>query len=158
MLQGMYNELQAYDPPPIGPLPPPTKPSLLTRISRSRFFATMEDELHQANTAMIPLPTPPAAMPKGLYLYGSVGCGKSFLMDLFYANLPSKFDSAKRRVHFHAFMMDVHKRGHKIKAQSSQAQDWIVLAARDLAKEVKVLCFDEFQVTGERARTVFFHL
>lgn len=150
LLQRMYDELQAYDAPPVGPLPPPTKPSLLSRISRSRWFAMMDDELHQANTAMIPLPHPPTNKPKGLYLFGSVGCGKSFLMDLFYANLPPKYDSAKRRVHFHAFMMDVHKRGHRIKAKKGQAQDWIVLVARELAREVRVLCFDEFQVTGAR--------
>ncbi|ORY92671.1 AFG1-like ATPase-domain-containing protein [Leucosporidium creatinivorum] len=147
LLQDMYDKLDAYTPPPIGPLPPPRKPSLLTRISRSRFFATMEDELHQANRAEIPLPAAPRDLPKGLYLYGSVGCGKSFLMDLFYANLPAKYEQSKRRVHFHAFMMDVHRRGHKIKMEKGEAQDWIVLVARDLAKESRVLCFDEFQVT-----------
>ncbi|KAK4051211.1 ATPase [Microbotryomycetes sp. JL201] len=147
LLQTMYDQLDRYDPPPIGPLPPPRKPSLMQRISTSRFFRTMDEELHQKNTATIPLPEPPKDLPKGLYLYGSVGCGKSFLMDLFYANLPPKYDNWKRRVHFHAFMMDVHRRGHKIKSQSGEAQDWIVLAARDLANEARVLCFDEFQVT-----------
>lgn len=149
LLQDMYDKLEAYTPPPIGPLPPPRKPSLLTRISRSRWFSTMEDELHQANTATIPLPPAPRNLPKGLYLYGSVGCGKSFLMDLFYANLPKKYEHSKLRVHFHAFMMDVHRRGHRIKMESGEAQDWIVLVARDLAQESRVLCFDEFQVTGE---------
>lgn len=152
LLQDMYDKLDAYTPPEIGPLPPPRKPSLLTRISRSRFFATMEDELHQANRAEIPLPPAPRDLPKGLYLYGSVGCGKSFLMDLFYANMPSKYEHSKRRVHFHAFMMDVHRRGHRIKMEKGEAQDWIVLVARDLAKESRVLCFDEFQVTGELRR------
>lgn len=48
--------------------------------------------------------TPPS---KGLYLYGSVGCGKTMLMDLFYENcLVDK--ASKRRVHFHSFMLDVH--------------------------------------------------
>ncbi|KAM0787546.1 hypothetical protein ACM66B_003617 [Microbotryomycetes sp. NB124-2] len=147
LLQSMYDQLDKYDPPPIGPLPPPRKPSLMQRISTSRFFRTMDEELHQKNMATIPLPDPPRDLPKGLYLYGSVGCGKSFLMDLFYANLPPKYDNWKRRVHFHAFMMDVHRRGHKIKSQSGEAQDWIVLAARDLAHEARILCFDEFQVT-----------
>ncbi|SCV74273.1 BQ2448_6705 [Microbotryum intermedium] len=147
LLQDMYNRLEAYSPPTIPPLPPPRKPSLLTRISRSRFFATMEDELHQANTATIPLPAAPPRLPKGLYLFGSVGCGKSFLMDLFYAHLPPKYAHSKRRVHFHAFMVDVHRRGHKIKQEKGEAQDWIHLAARDIAKETTVLCFDEFQVT-----------
>ncbi|SCZ98768.1 BZ3500_MvSof-1268-A1-R1_Chr3-1g05607 [Microbotryum saponariae] len=147
LLQDMYDRLEAYSPPTIPPLPPPRKPSLLTRISRSRFFATMEDELHQANTATIPLPPAPPRLPKGLYLFGSVGCGKSFLMDLFYAHLPPKFEHSKRRVHFHAFMVDVHRRGHQIKQEKGETQDWIHLAARDIAKETTVLCFDEFQVT-----------
>jgi len=45
--------------------------------------------------------------PKGLYLYGGVGCGKTMLMDLFYDACPI---SHKKRIHFHAFMLDVHKR------------------------------------------------
>ncbi|GJN87776.1 hypothetical protein Rhopal_000731-T1 [Rhodotorula paludigena] len=154
LLQNMYDQLAAYTPPPIGPLPPPVQPSLWDRLMRSRLFADMADELHQANTAVIPLPPPPTNLPKGLYLYGSVGCGKSFLMDLFYAHLPEKYHRAAsdggfgaRRVHFHQFMMDVHKKGHRIKMESGIAQDWVVMAAREIAGETRVLCFDEFQVT-----------
>ncbi|BGP37088.1 ATPase [Rhodotorula kratochvilovae] len=150
----MYDQLDAYTPPPIGPLPPPVQPSLWDRLMRSRFFADMADELHQANTAVIPLPPPPPALPNGLYLFGSVGCGKSFLMDLFYAHLPDKYRRSAneggfgaRRVHFHQFMMDVHKKGHRIKMEGGNEQDWIVMAAREIAGETRVLCFDEFQVT-----------
>ncbi|GAA5873281.1 hypothetical protein JCM16303_001080 [Sporobolomyces ruberrimus] len=155
LLQNMYDQLENYTPPPVGPLPPPRKPSAWDRLMRSRLFADMSDELHQANTATIPLPPPPAKLPKGLYLFGSVGCGKSFLMDLFFANLPEKYRLSgkeeggfgSRRVHFHQFMMDVHKKGHKIKMETGIAQDWVVLVAREIAKETRVLCFDEFQVT-----------
>ncbi|GAA5914260.1 hypothetical protein JCM6882_003669 [Rhodosporidiobolus microsporus] len=154
LLQTMHDQLSAYTPPPIGPLPPPVQPSMWERLMRSRFFADMADELHQANTAVIPLPPPPPGLPKGLYLFGSVGCGKSFLMDLFYANLPQKYKRSKaeggfgaRRVHFHQFMMDVHKKGHVIKSEHGIAQDWVVMAAREIADETRVLCFDEFQVT-----------
>ncbi|GAA5966037.1 hypothetical protein JCM3765_006546 [Sporobolomyces pararoseus] len=155
ILQNMYDQLDRYTPPPIGPLPPPVKPSAWDRLMRSRFFADMQDELHQANTATIPLPPPPAGLPKGLYLFGSVGCGKSFLMDLFFANLPEKYRKSgreaggygSRRVHFHQFMMDVHKQGHKLKMERGIAQDWVVMVAREIAKETRVLCFDEFQVT-----------
>lgn len=153
ILQTMHDELLRYSPPPIGPLPPPVKPSYWDRLMRSRLFADMADELHQANTATIPLPPPPANLPKGLYLFGSVGCGKSFLMDLFYAHLPEKYKQTmqeggfgSRRVHFHQFMMDVHKKGHRIKSEKGTAQDWIVMAAREIADETRVLCFDEFQV------------
>ncbi|BGO88748.1 hypothetical protein NBRC10512_005197 [Rhodotorula toruloides] len=155
ILQDMYDQLEAYTPPPIGPLPPPIQPSFWDRLMRSRLFADMADELHQANTAVIPLPPPPPGLPKGLYLFGSVGCGKSFLMDLFYANLPPKYRGTgdgkgkfgSRRVHFHQFMMDVHKKGHRIKMEHGVSQDWVVMAAREIAEETRVLCFDEFQVT-----------
>ncbi|WFD27542.1 peroxisome-assembly ATPase [Malassezia nana] len=58
---------------------------------------------------------PPGA-PQGLYLYGDVGTGKSMLMDLFYATLPSHI-TRKRRIHFHQFMIDVHKRSHYYKSK-----------------------------------------
>ena len=66
------------------------------------------------------------------------------LMDLFYNTLPENIGSRKRRVHFHAFMVDVHKRLHA--AKQAGAGDPIDPVARDLAKEAYVLCFDEFQV------------
>ena len=53
-------------------------------------------------------------LPKGLYFYGGVGRGKSFLMDVFYGCLPYK---RKRRVHFHAFMAEVHKRMRALRGE-----------------------------------------
>lgn len=68
------------------------------------------------------------------------------LMDIFYQALPSTI-TRKRRVHFHAFMIDVHKRLHAAKiAMGYRGGDPIVPVARDLAREASVLCFDEFQV------------
>ena len=68
------------------------------------------------------------------------------LMDLFYNTLPSSI-TRKRRVHFHAFMVDVHKRMHAAKiAMGPRGGDPIPNVARDLAEEASVLCFDEFQV------------
>jgi peroxisome-assembly ATPase len=66
------------------------------------------------------------------------------LMDLFYNTLPPRV-TRKRRVHFHAFMLDVHKRMHAAKAAG--AGDPLMPVARDLASEAHVLCLDEFQVT-----------
>jgi protein AFG1 len=89
----------------------------------------------------------PESTPKGLYLYGDVGTGKTMLMDLFYTTLPPSV-KRKRRVHFHAFMIDVHKRIHAVKlAMGPNGGDPILPVARELANEACVLCFDEFQVT-----------
>ena len=87
-----------------------------------------------------------AKTPKGLYLYGDVGTGKTMLMDLFYNTLPPHI-KRKRRVHFHSFMIDVHKRIHAAKkAMGYRGGDPIEPVARDLAADAYVLCFDEFQV------------
>lgn len=60
--------------------------------------------------------------------------------------LPSTPAKGKRRVHFHAFMEDVHKRTHQMSKTHKPGQDVIVPIARQLARETKILCFDEFQV------------
>ena len=77
---------------------------------------------------------------KGLYLWGDVGRGKTFLMDLFYESLP---DERKLRLHFHRFMARIHK---ELNTESGHA-DPLKLIAKRLAKECKVLCFDEFFVS-----------
>lgn len=86
--------------------------------------------------------------PKGLYVWGSVGRGKTMLMDLFFEALPVR---RKRRVHFHAFMADVHERIHdfrqKLKTGAVKGDDPIAPVAEGLAQEAWVLCFDEFTVT-----------
>lgn len=71
------------------------------------------------------------------------------LMDLFYKTLPAAVCArGRRRVHFHAFMIDVHKRIHAAKLQLGHAGgDPIAPVGRALAREAGVLCFDEFQVT-----------
>jgi cell division protein ZapE len=81
-----------------------------------------------------------ARAPKGLYIYGRVGRGKSMLMDAFFSTVPSE---KKRRVHFFAFMADVHARIH---ARRAEKGDPIAPVAHDLASETTVLCFDEFHV------------
>lgn len=85
--------------------------------------------------------------PKGVYLYGGVGRGKSMLMDLFYESLPP--DITKTRVHFHAFMISVHDYIHDRRDDGvHEAVDATLpmLAAR-IAEKSLVLCFDEFHVT-----------
>lgn len=74
------------------------------------------------------------------------------LMDLFYQTLPPNI-TRKRRVHFHAFMIDVHKRVHAAKKDMGyKGGDPIAPVARDLANEASVLCFDEFQVRSIQVR------
>lgn len=79
-------------------------------------------------------------VPKGLYFYGGVGRGKSFLMDAFFGCLPYR---RKRRVHFHAFMAEIHRRLKALKSESNPLKS----VAAEIAKETRVLCFDEFHVS-----------
>lgn len=88
----------------------------------------------------------PEDLPKGLYMYGDVGSGKTMLMDLFYETLPPNMTS-KLRIHFHNFMQDVHKRLHKVRMQYGNDFDAVPFVAADLAETAQVLCFDEFQCT-----------
>jgi cell division protein ZapE len=84
----------------------------------------------------------PDAPLAGLYLYGGVGRGKSMLMDLFFAGAPV---ARRRRVHFHAFMQEVHAGIHA--ARESGVEDPIRPVAAEIAEGATLLCFDELQVT-----------
>lgn len=77
----------------------------------------------------------------GLYLWGDVGRGKSWLMNLFYEELHIK---EKNRSHFHHFMLDIHEKLGALKKQKNPLQH----IARQLAKQYRVLCIDEFIVTN----------
>ncbi len=80
------------------------------------------------------------ALPKGVYLWGAVGRGKSFLMDSFFLAVPLV---RKRRVHFHHFMREIHRELNELKG----AEDPIALAAARTARRHRLICFDEFHVS-----------
>jgi cell division protein ZapE len=82
----------------------------------------------------------PPRPPRGVYFWGGVGRGKSFLMDCFYEAVPYE---RKRRVHFHAFMQQIHRELLARKGES----DPLVPIAQDIARQVRLLCFDEFHVS-----------
>jgi cell division protein ZapE len=79
-------------------------------------------------------------VPHGLYLWGGVGRGKSFLMDAFYACVPYR---RKRRVHFHHFMAEVHNHLRALKNEN----DPLKALAERIAHSTRLLCFDEFHVS-----------
>jgi cell division protein ZapE len=79
-------------------------------------------------------------LPKGVYLWGSVGRGKSFLMDAFYLCVPLV---RKRRVHFHHFMREIHRELGEL----SGTEDPIAAAAERTARRYRLICFDEFHVS-----------
>ena len=139
--------LRASDRPLLRPWGPNNDPAAFVRGLR----ATLSTLLR---------PTPP---PRGVYVHGTVGTGKSHLMDLFYESLllppPSSarppgsapapaaaLNRRRRRAHFHEFMLDVHGRIHEHK-KACPRSDPVPPVALSLAREARVLCFDEFQVT-----------
>ncbi len=79
-------------------------------------------------------------VPRGLYLWGGVGRGKSFLADAFFAAVPIR---RKTRVHFHAFMRDVHNELATLKRE----EDPLATVAARLARKWRLVCFDEFHVS-----------
>jgi cell division protein ZapE len=79
-------------------------------------------------------------LPKGVYLWGPVGRGKSFLMDAFYLCVPLV---RKRRVHFHHFMREIHREMNEVKG----TEDPIAEVAARTARRYRLVCFDEFHVS-----------
>nr|POF00967.1 protein afg1 [Quercus suber] len=138
-LQDLHDMLMAYTPPAVVH---PTIASLQPQRRRS-FIGSIFGGDDQDKQLKMELPD---SLPKGLYMFGDVGSGKTMLMDLFYDTLPENIHS-KTRIHFHNFMQDVHKELHKMKMQHGSDIDAIPFVAASIAEKATVLCFDEFQCT-----------
>ena len=145
LLQSLHGELLGHAP-AAAQAPPPTASS-----SSSLFAGMFSSPQQQQQKRQRPVSNSPSSV----YLWGGTGCGKTFMMDLFYTQLPESV--GKRRVHFNDFMLDVHKRLHVYKQRQGQAASRRTKAdadhaissiAQDLLRDGgHVLCFDEFQVT-----------
>ncbi len=79
------------------------------------------------------------ALPKGVYMHGGVGRGKSFIMDCFFNAVPLE---RKTRLHFHEFMREVHRQLHELKG----VQDPLEVLAKRMSRKHRLICFDEFHV------------
>jgi cell division protein ZapE len=122
-LQTLWAALRGYD------------PAALRRHSGGLFDRLLRRK--------VPVPLAPEGAPKGLYLVGDVGRGKSMLMDLFFASAEV---ARKQRIHFHRFMQTSHARVFAWRQANPDGSDPIPPLADTIAAEASLLCFDEFQV------------
>lgn len=127
-LDRLYRELETYEAP-------------TTTIQKEEPKSWWSSFASQANFGGIP---PPPVAPKGVYLHGGVGCGKTFCMKLFYNTLPRE---DKQQVHFHKFMLNVHQQMHEAKRIEGIDGDVLPRVVERTLKLGRILCLDEFQVT-----------
>ena len=90
-------------------------------------------------------------VPRGVYMWGGVGRGKSFLMDAFYATVPVR---RKARLHFHEFMRGVHRELDEVKGMSDPLDE----VAKRIAKRYRLICFDEFHVSDVADAMILYRL
>jgi protein AFG1 len=126
-------------------------------VERSKSQQQQQQQQHSENDDQ-QISAPPSIsvrIPRGIYLYGDVGTGKSLLMNMFYTTSPLK----KRRLHFHSLLQEIHarifelnkrllqKHGRSFHVDTSKDRNPIIQIAHQLSTEVTLLCIDEFQVT-----------
>jgi cell division protein ZapE len=90
-------------------------------------------------------------LPRGIYMWGGVGRGKSFLMDSFFAVVPVQ---RKTRLHFHEFMREVHRELEELKGTADPLDE----LARRIAKRYRLICFDEFHVSDIADAMILYRL
>lgn len=123
-----------------------------------------DGEGNESDSAEQSIPHPPLSapipVPRGFYIHGDVGVGKSMLLNNFYKHAPPSIPSErKRRIHFHSFLQDIHRRVHALNeamlrehgrsfhVNTSRSRNPILRVARQLSDEITLLCVDEMQVT-----------
>lgn len=110
-------------------------------------WATYKSQRSNALTKMLRYP----ALPRGVYMYGGVGRGKSFIMDCFFQTVPLV---RKTRLHFHEFMREVHRQLHELKG----VQDPLDVLAKRMSRRHRLICFDEFHVADVTDAMILYRL
>jgi peroxisome-assembly ATPase len=143
-LDRIYNYLMTNDPPP--QQESTISSESLSETKSTSFFGSLfrsskkATDLSQAVTSFF-------ATPKGAYMFGGVGCGKTFLMNLLYDSIDKgPWAKEKQKVHFHKFMLEVHQHMHQQRKLTPDG-DLIAPVVREILKQGRLLCLDEFQVT-----------
>ena len=115
-------------------------PAQAAALERLQLLADLLAAFRQARRSTLKRMFAPPEVPRGVYLWGGVGRGKSLLMDSFFATVALR---RKTRVHFHAFMRNVHAELAKLKRE----EDPLAAVAARIAAKWRLVCFDEFHVT-----------
>ena len=115
-------------------------PAQAAALDRLQALASELEAFRAARRSTLKKLFSPPAVPRGVYLWGGVGRGKSFLMDGFFATVAIR---RKTRVHFHAFMRDVHENLASLKHEP----DPLATVAARIARKWRLVCFDEFHVS-----------
>jgi protein AFG1 len=144
-LDRLYKDLKRNDPPKLPPKPSP-------EVEETSFFSF--SSLFSSANIKIPAYTGTSLLTptviKGAYLYGGVGCGKTFLMNAFYDSIQQghPWSHDKQKVHYHKFMLSVHQHMHQVR-QSSDYESGNLLppVIQKIAEKGRLVCLDEFQVT-----------
>ncbi|KAI9828466.1 MAG: hypothetical protein M1826_006003 [Phylliscum demangeonii] len=134
-LQHLHDELREFFPPPI------VHPVIGSPEPRSHtFFHFFGRAMRRRGSLHVA-----EHLPRGLYLHGGVGSGKTMLMEIFFDTVPANVPR-KVRLHFLHFMQDVHRRMHRTRMQHGLGIDALPSVAADLAELASVMCLDEFQL------------
>ena len=118
-----------------------------------------KEDVENEQTKEQPPPSITIPVPRGFYIHGNVGTGKSMLLNNFYNTAPAITSNKKLRIHFHSLLQEIHKRihdcnkelllthGRKFHVDTSKRNNPIIQVASQFSEEVTLLCIDEFQVT-----------